>query len=67
LPVGAIRNPFGFSREPDDELALHRALAAAGAIPVEAWRIDAQPRWDLDFAARRLAQARALGLTTTPS
>jgi hypothetical protein len=67
LPHGRIRNPFGFSREPEDELALHRALAAAGALPVEAWRIDAQPRWDSDFAARRRAHAERLGLHTSSS
>lgn len=67
LPQGRIRNPFGFSRSPEHELALHRALAAAGAIPVEAWRIDAKPRWDGDFAARRRAQAVAMGLHTSSS
>jgi hypothetical protein len=67
LPRGEIRNPFGFSREPEDELALHRALAAADAIPVPAWRVDGEPRWDIDFAAQRHAQAQALGLHTSSS
>ena len=67
LPRGEIRNPFGFSREPEDELALHRALAAADAIPVQAWRVDGEARWDVDFAAQRRAQARALGLHTSSS
>ncbi len=67
LPQGRIRNPFGFSREPAAELALHRALAAAGALPVEAWRIDAVPRWNLDFEARRRREAAALGLHTSSS
>ena len=67
LPDGRIRNPFGFSREPDDEIALHRALAAAGALPVEAWRIDAVARWDVDFEALRRDQAPARGLHTSSS
>jgi len=55
------RNPFGFSREPRAELAIHRDLARRGLIPVEAWRWDATPRWDDDFAERRRERAVALG------
>lgn len=56
------RNPFPFSREPADERTLHRDLAARGLIPVEAWRIDPEPRWDRAYAALRAERARALGL-----
>jgi hypothetical protein len=60
------RNPFPFSREPDAELALHRALAASGEIPVEAWRADARPQWRRDYAELRIARARELGLASAP-
>ncbi|MEZ4385310.1 MAG: hypothetical protein R3A79_28545 [Nannocystaceae bacterium] len=59
------RNPFPFSREPADELTLHRALARRGEVPVEAWRVDAAPAWDRNFAALRAERARVLGLSRT--
>lgn len=59
------RNPFPFSREPADELRLHRALAARGLVPVAAWDIDAQPTWRRPYAALRVQRAAALGLTRT--
>jgi hypothetical protein len=62
LSPGEARNPFGFTREPADEERLHRDLAERGLVPVEAWRRDAVPRWDLPFAALREERARALGL-----
>ena len=55
------RNPFGFSREPDAEMAIHRDLARSATIPVEAWRWDATPRWRANFAELRRARAVALG------
>lgn len=58
------RNAFGFSREPADELALHRHLAREGLLPVEAWRLDASPRWDRPFQALRREHAAHLGLTS---
>ena len=62
--IGAgARNPFGFSREPADELRLHRWLAARGEVPVESWRVDAEPDPGRDFAALRVAGAEVLGLT----
>ena len=62
--VGAgPRNPFGFSREPEDELRLHRHLAEQGAVPVETWRQDAEPDPDRPYAALRREAAEALGLT----
>lgn len=57
------RNPFGFSRKPDDELRLFRHLAEQGVIPVWAWRTDATPRWDLPFEELRTQAARDLGLS----
>lgn len=57
------RNPFGFSREPSAERALHRRLAARGAIPVEAWRVGGAARWDLDFYGMRERCAEELRLT----
>ena len=54
------RNPFVFSREPDHEVRLHRALAARRLIPVRAWEIDATPIWDRAFQAEREALALAL-------
>jgi hypothetical protein len=62
LPDGRPRNAFGFSREPGDELALHRRLARAGLLPVEAWRTAAIPRWDRPFAQLRREHAAHLGL-----
>ncbi len=56
------RNPFSFSREPADELALHRALAADHAIPVAAWSIDGNERWTRPFSQLRRERAQALGL-----
>jgi hypothetical protein len=56
------RNPFGFSRAPGDELILHRHLARRALIPVEAWRVDATPRWTKDFTALRRREAFGLGL-----
>jgi hypothetical protein len=62
LPPGVARNPFGFSRDPAAEERLHRDLAAHGFIPVETWRFDAEPRWDLPYRALREQRAKALGL-----
>ncbi|MEM9454886.1 MAG: ferrochelatase [Myxococcota bacterium] len=66
LTDGQPRNPFGFSREPDAEIALHRRLAAEGLLPVEAWRVDTRPRWDRPFAELRRQRAVALGLGQAP-
>lgn len=64
LPDEVPRNAFGFSREPSDEITLHRHLAREGLLPVEAWRIDASPRWDRPFAGLRREHADRLGLST---
>ncbi|MCH9688672.1 MAG: ferrochelatase [Deltaproteobacteria bacterium] len=62
LPDGRPRNPFGFSREPVAEIALHRHLAREGLLPVEAWRTAAAPRWDRQFQGLRRQAAAELGL-----
>ncbi len=56
------RNPFPFSREPADELRLHRDLAARGLVPVAAWDPEARPSWRRAYAALRIERAAALGL-----
>jgi len=56
------RNPFAFSRTPDDEKRLHQALAAEALVPVEAWRADAIPRCDRDYSQLRTERAQLLGL-----
>lgn len=61
LPDTAVRNPFAFSREPEAELAIHRALAAAGRIPVPAWCPEATVSWTPPWAAWREQVAARLG------
>jgi hypothetical protein len=56
------RNPFGFSRRPDDERRLHELLARDGLVPIEAWRFDAVPDWRRPFTELREARAKELGL-----
>lgn len=63
LEGGAPRNPFPFSREPDDELRLHRDLAERDLIPVKAWRVDAPAQWHRPLAELRIERAEALGLS----
>lgn len=60
LAHGQPRNPFGFSREPVDELRLHRELAVRDLIPVRAWQLAPPLYWDRPFADHREAHARAL-------
>jgi hypothetical protein len=62
LADGVSRNPFPFSRDPNDELPLYRLLAERGIVPVETWRRDAQPDAARDFDALRQDAARSLGL-----
>ncbi|MGB5222070.1 MAG: ferrochelatase, partial [Polyangiales bacterium] len=56
------RNPFSFSRDPEEELLLYRRLAERGCIPVEAWRLGAEPDASRDFDALREQVAESLGL-----
>ncbi|MEM9071062.1 MAG: ferrochelatase [Myxococcota bacterium] len=58
---GAPRNPFGFSREPDDERRLFRDLAAQDLIPVKGWQANPSPVWDRPFQELRAERARVLG------
>jgi len=62
LANGDARNPFPFSREPDDELPLYRMLAERGDVPVEAWRLDARLDTSRDFDVLREDSARSLDL-----
>ena len=57
------RNPFSFSREPEEELVVYRRLAERGCVPVEAWRRDASPDASRDFDALREQVAGSLGLS----
>lgn len=67
LANGEVRNPFAFSREPADEIALHIDLAAHGEIPLEAWNINATPKCDRAYAEVRAARATELGLPGSPA
>jgi hypothetical protein len=62
LAEGTSRNPFPFSREPEDELRLYRVLAERGWMPVEAWRSEARPDAARDYDSLREDAARSLGL-----
>jgi hypothetical protein len=62
LADGVSRNPFRFSREPDEELRLYRLLAERGHVPVQAWLLDAQPDAGRDFDLLREDAAATLGL-----
>lgn len=64
LPSGAPRNPFAFSREPDDELRLYRALEAHDLLPVRAFEADPKPEWDRAY--HRLRDELAHGLIVEP-
>lgn len=55
------RNPFPFSREPEQERRLYRRLSETGCIPVQAWQVDAAPDAARDFDALREDAARTLG------
>lgn len=62
IDTNARRNPFGFSREILAESALHKALAADGQIPVEAWNPECTPRAGRVFSQTREEYAKRLGL-----
>jgi hypothetical protein len=67
IEQGLARNPFAFSREPDDELALFGDLAVRGLVPVEAWNADGAFTWDRPYADLRCDRALALGLARPSS
>ncbi|MDB9445504.1 hypothetical protein [Anabaena sp. CS-542/02] len=58
------RNPFDFSREPEDEHLLLTSLAKANLIPVATWDWDTSPVWDKPFQEMR--QQLALKLNIQP-
>jgi hypothetical protein len=64
LADDAARNPFPFSREPEEELSLYRLLAERNCVPVDAWRLDAQADASRDFDALREELAASLGLSS---
>lgn len=68
LPTGALRNPFGFRREPSDEAHLFRALASYDLIPLRAWdaaSISKLSSMTVDYHAERARVAAALGLSVS--
>lgn len=62
LPGGEARNPFGFSREPEDELRLFRDLAERELLPIRAWETDPPLDWSPSYLTLREERAEALGL-----
>ena len=58
------RNPFTFSREPQDEYCLLTHLAAKELTPVAAWNWNASPVWNKPFQEMR--QELALKLNIQP-
>lgn len=63
LPDGRPRNPFVFSREPEDEARLFETLAQCDLLPVCAWEAHSTARWDESFAEQREEVAAELGIT----
>jgi hypothetical protein len=57
-----FRNPFNFSREPEDEYRLLTHLAEAELIPVPAWDWNAFPIWNQPFQERREQLALELNI-----
>ncbi|MEH2364845.1 hypothetical protein [Nostoc sp.] len=58
------RNPFTFSREPEDEYRLLTCLAEEQLIPVAVWNWNASPVWNKPFQEMR--QQLALKLDIQP-
>jgi hypothetical protein len=58
------RNPFTFSREPEDEYRLLTCLAEEELIPVAVWNWNASPVWNKPFQEMR--QQLALKLNIQP-
>ncbi|GBE92573.1 hypothetical protein [Nostoc cycadae] len=59
-----FRNPFPFSRKPEDEYRLLTYLASEGFIPVTAWNWHSQPVWNQPF--QEIRQQLALQLNIQP-
>ncbi|MBD2345696.1 hypothetical protein [Anabaena subtropica] len=64
LCATGFRNPFTFSREPEDEYLLFTHLAQEKLIPVPAWSWNATPIWNQPFQEMR--QQLALKLNIQP-
>ncbi|ALF55785.1 hypothetical protein ACX27_27715 [Nostoc piscinale CENA21] len=64
LCATGFRNPFPFSREPEDEYRLLTYLANEGLIPVTAWNWHSQPVWNQPF--QEIRQQLALQLNIQP-
>ena len=60
LDAGEIRNPFAFSREPEEEAQLHEILSSNGDIPVAAWDIDGVCRYEKEFGKIRVEVSKSL-------
>ncbi|MHC5938848.1 hypothetical protein [Nostoc sp.] len=58
------RNPFTFSREPEDEYRLLTCLAEEQLIPVAVWNWNASPVWNKPF--QEIRQQLALKLDIQP-
>ncbi len=64
IPSGAARNPFEFSREPDDEFRLFSVLADRKLIPVQAWDANAPLDFARGYTRLRAETASELGLAS---
>ncbi|MCB9639548.1 MAG: ferrochelatase [Myxococcales bacterium] len=58
------RNPFTFSRDPQDEEKLHRELAKRQYVPVCAWSIRGPALWEKPYSQTRKTLATELGIPT---
>lgn len=62
LSKTGYRNPFDFSREPEDEKLLFHSLAQEKLIPVEIWNWDTVPVWNKPFQEMRQELALKLNI-----
>lgn len=53
LETEHFRNPFPFSREPAEEIRLHRELAELDLIPIPAWKSEFECDLSIDFSEKR--------------
>lgn len=57
LGPGTHRNPFGFSREPEEERTLMERLFASDLLPVKAWDLAFKPDLSKDYVSERKKMA----------
>lgn len=57
LAPGTHRNPFGFSREPEEERTLMERLFASDLLPVKAWDLAFKPDFSKDYVSERKKMA----------